>query len=215
MCEVILGLASEHGEGDEGAEREDKRLQNIPRIKVGCCHADGVCLHQGESGKEDQVLRIGLALPVGCQQECQCTEDGKNHEPAAGLYPCPVTGIEERDGAEDGCKENLSGPTMGAFVSKTEAPYTHMLSVPCSRMRDNSQDRVHLSHELHPNLNSTFRHHATKLTRVVSVTHSTQYSLKTTCLEVIRNIVALGARLQMIRSSLVRWWRLRVVLVFK
>lgn len=77
--EVVLGLAGEEGQGDEDAECQHEGLHDDPRVVEGCHHADGVCFEERESGEEEEVGGVGLALPVGCEHEAQRAEDGNYH----------------------------------------------------------------------------------------------------------------------------------------
>lgn len=51
--EVVFGLASEEGQGDEDAEREDERLDHNSRFIEGCDDADGVGFEEGESAQKN------------------------------------------------------------------------------------------------------------------------------------------------------------------
>lgn len=107
--EVVLGLAGEERQGDEDAQRQNERLHDDLGVVEGCYHADGVGFEEGEAGEEEEVCGVGLALPVCCEHEAEGAEDGDYHEPEVGLNPCSVGGVEEGDGAEDGCEEELGG----------------------------------------------------------------------------------------------------------
>lgn len=64
-CKVILGLAGKDCEEDEDACGEDGGVEDDGGLVEGDDDGDGVCFGEGEEREEEQVGRVGLALPVG------------------------------------------------------------------------------------------------------------------------------------------------------
>lgn len=87
---VILGLAREQRKRDEDTQGQDECLHDNPRLVERRHNTDGVCLHQRESGEEQQVRWVGLALPVGCEHEAEGAKDRDDHEPEVALDPVAV-----------------------------------------------------------------------------------------------------------------------------
>lgn len=68
-CEVVLGLAGEGGQEDEDACREDDGVEHDGRLVERHDDAHRVRLGEGEEREEEEVGRVGLALPVGEAEE--------------------------------------------------------------------------------------------------------------------------------------------------
>ena len=85
--EVVLRLAGEQRQCDEDAEREDEGLDHDSRLVEGRDDADGVGFEDGEAGQEEQVRRVGLALPEGEEHEGDGAEERAPHHPAVVLDP--------------------------------------------------------------------------------------------------------------------------------
>lgn len=73
--EVVLGLAREQGEEHENAAGQDHSVQHDLGLVEGDNDGDGVGLEQSEAGEEQQVGRVGLALPVRQAHEADGAEE--------------------------------------------------------------------------------------------------------------------------------------------
>lgn len=163
-CKVVLGLASEEGQGDEDAEGDDERFNDNARLVEGRDDTDGVCLEQSEGAEEDEICWIALPLPVSEEHEADGAEERDPHHPAVGLNPAPVRDGEEGDGGEDGSEQELDG-----------------------------ENRVDFADEGHANVDGRFRDGATKLYSICE-TCGRRREWEATYLEVIRNIVVFTSR---------------------
>ena len=107
--EIVLCLAREERKREEDAEGEDEGLDNDAGVVEGGDDADAVGFEGGEAAEEEQVGRVGLALPEGEEHEGDGAEEAAEHHPGVGLDPCFVALVEEGDGGDDGGEEELDG----------------------------------------------------------------------------------------------------------
>lgn len=73
-CEVIFGLAGKDGQEYENASSYNDGVEDDFGVIEGDDHADGVGFEEGESREEEEIGRVGVALPVGQEQEDHCAE---------------------------------------------------------------------------------------------------------------------------------------------
>ena len=98
--EVVLSLTREERQRDEDPERQDQGLEHDPRVVEGGYHRDGVGLERGEAAQEEQVGRVGFALPEGEEHDADGAEQRYPHQPLVALDPVLVARADEGDGAE-------------------------------------------------------------------------------------------------------------------
>lgn len=126
--EVVAGLAGEDGQGDKDAERDDEGFDDDAGVVEGGHDADGVGFHGGEAGQEEEVGRVGFALPEGEEHEGDGTNEGDGHEPEVGLDPEAVAVGEEGDGGEDGSQKDLDR-SASSIILLTIAFFHHICNM--------------------------------------------------------------------------------------
>lgn len=73
--EVVLCLAREGREEDEDSRGEDDGVEDDGSLVEGDDDGDGVGLGEGEGGEEDEVGRVGLALPESEEKEAEGSKE--------------------------------------------------------------------------------------------------------------------------------------------
>lgn len=63
--EVVFGLAGEEGEEDEDAAGQDHGVEDDLGLVEGDDDGDGVGFEEREAREEEEVRRVGFALPIG------------------------------------------------------------------------------------------------------------------------------------------------------
>lgn len=72
--EVIFGLAGEGCQEDEDARGKQHGVEDDGGVVDGDDDGDGICFEKGETGEEEKICRIGVALPVGQEHEADGAE---------------------------------------------------------------------------------------------------------------------------------------------
>lgn len=67
--EVIFTLACKSSQEDEDSAGEDDSVEDDVGLVEGDDDGDGVRLEEGEAGEEEEIGRVGVALPVGEDHE--------------------------------------------------------------------------------------------------------------------------------------------------
>ena len=107
--EVVLGLAGKQRQSQEDAHGEYEGLEHDLALVEARDDGDGVGLQAGEASEEDQVRRVGFALPEGEEHEADGAEERDPHHPLVRLDPFAVGVGEEGDGGEGGGEDELDG----------------------------------------------------------------------------------------------------------
>lgn len=73
--EIVLGLAGESRKEDKNAGCEEDGVEHDGGLVEGDDDGDGVGFGEGEEGEEEEVGRVGFALPVGETHEDHGAEE--------------------------------------------------------------------------------------------------------------------------------------------
>ena len=128
-------------------------MQHNLGLGKGHDDGDGVCFHGSETGQEQEVGGIRLALPKRKTKKAKRAQERHPERPLVCLDPVLVCRRCHRDEAHGGRRKELD----------SSAGSQHMRHFMHMDAWDASQDGVHLSHKRHPDIQRGLCHHTAKL----------------------------------------------------